>query len=151
MSKNVNLEKPLSDEDRDYLNSRARSWEVEDNDRKFKKGKFADKYEEEFTPNYTVAAAPIEPGSAADNPPQFVGQRPYGVDRGVWGGSTGLSEQEALAGPAGEPHSTQVEEVDAEDLTVDELKDELRDRDLALDGNKADLVKRLKAAMKKEQ
>jgi hypothetical protein len=153
MSREVDLSKPLSDKDRKYLQDRSDYYAIQENDRVHKKGQFAEDYEEEFKPNYSVAAPPIEPGSEADNPPQFVGQRPYGVDRGVWGGSTGLSEQEALAGESGEPHHTQeqTEEADPEDLTVDELKDELRERELPLDGNKADLVKRLKKALKEEQ
>jgi hypothetical protein len=153
MSKVVDLDKPLSKEDREYLNSRARGWEVEENDRKFKKGKFAEDYEEEYRGTNTVAAPPIEPGSPADTPPQFVGNRPYGVDRAVWGGSTGLSEQEAYAVTAGEPHATvdEVEEVAPEDMTVEELKDELRERDLPVSGDKAELVKRVKKALKEEQ
>lgn len=204
MSKTVDLDKPLSDEDREYLLGRARGWEVEENDRRFKKGKFAEDFVEEFKGTNTVAAPPIEPGSDADNPPTFVGQRPHGVDRAVWGGSTGVTEQEAYARTAPEPHAevgpapddnpqwqehqlsnpestaaaspaaqaasddddddvnddddtvsdddddVQVVEVAPEDLTVDELKDELRARELTLEGNKADLVKRLKKALKEE-
>jgi hypothetical protein len=90
MSKDVDLSKPLSESDREYLAQRARNFDIEENDRQFKKGKFADDFEPEFTPNYTVASAPVEPGSDADHPPKFVGVRPHGVDRPVWGGSTGL-------------------------------------------------------------
>jgi len=154
MSKQIDLDKPLSDEDREYLLSRSRYYDVEENDRQFKKGKFAEDKEPKFQPANTVAAPPIEPGSDADNPPRYVGARPYGVDRAAWGGSTGLSEQEAYVATAPEPHTEvegQVQEVAPEDLNVEELKDELRERELPLDGNKADLVKRLKKALKEEQ
>lgn len=149
MSKVVDLDKKLSDDDRAYLKERSRLWEIDENDRKFKQGKYADDFVPEFQPGYTVAAPPIEPGSEADNPPTFVGARPYGVDRGVWGGSTGLTEQEALAGNAGEPHSTQeeVEEVDVDELTVEQLKDELHALDLPVSGNKKELQDRLQKAL----
>lgn len=154
MSKEVDLSKPLSDDDRAYLLSRSDYYSVEENDRQHKKGKFVEDKKEEFSPNYTVAAAPITPGSDADNPPQFVGQRPYGVDRGVWGGSTGVTEADALAGEAGEPHHTQkqeeTKEVSIDDLNVEELKAELKARDLPVSGDKAELQKRLAKAAAKE-
>lgn len=102
MSKEVDLSVPLSDEDRAYLQQRSRHYDIEENDRVFKRGKFAEDYEEEYKGTNTVAQAPIEPGSDADNPPRFVGVRPYGVDQAVWGGSTGLTEAEGkeLAGEA---------------------------------------------------
>ena len=159
MSKNVDLTKPLSDEDKEYLNSRARGWQVEENDRQFKRGKFAEDFEEEFKPNYTVAPPLVEPGSDADTPPRFVGQRPYGVDRAVWGGSTGVEEQEAYANTAAEPHAeVQSEEqpeedeepVTVDDLTVDQLKAELKARDLKTSGDKKELQERLQEAINQE-
>lgn len=183
MSKNIDLTKPLSDEDRDWLKQRSRLDDIAENERVLNDGKKSKKGDDEpeFVPRNTVAAPPIEPGSAADNPPQFVGQRPYGVDRAVWGGSTGLTEEEAYERTAREPHAevgpapdddprwqqpklanpestasasdaaaAEYEEAEPEDLTVDELKDELRARELPLDGNKPDLVKRLKKALREE-
>lgn len=152
MSKAIDLSKPLSDEDRQYLKERSDHYAIQENDRVHKNGEFAEDFEPEFAPNYTVAAAPIEPGSDADNPPKFVGQRPYGVDRGVWGRSTGVSEDDALAGQAGEPHHTQeeAETFDVDDLNVEDLKAELAARDEPTTGNKADLQKRLKKALEKE-
>src|SRR4051812_26993233 len=110
MSKQVDLDKPLSDEDRQYLLDRSDYVTVEENDRVFKKGVFADDYVPEFHNGTTVGQTPVEPGSDADKPPEFVGQRPYGVDRGVWGGSTGKTEDEALKGEANEPHHTPADE-----------------------------------------
>lgn len=169
MSRVVDLSKPLSKEDEAYLKERSRQADIDENKRVLAEeaGDEPEEPEEpEFKQTYTVAAPPIEPGSAADNPPRFVGTRPYGVDRAVWGGTTGLSEQEGYAATAGEPHEEQVELVNQdevegqseteetsnpEDLTVDELKDELRERELPLDGNKAELVKRLKKALKEDK
>lgn len=171
MSKDVDLSKPISDEEREYLKQRARHFDIEENDRQFKKGKFAEDHEEPYRGRNTVAAPPIEPGSDADNPPRFVGNRPHGVDRAVWGGSTGLSEQEAYAQTSGEPHAEQEEldlggvptvggkqvkesdepeEVAVEDLNVEQLKEELRKRDLPVGGNKDELVERLNEALESE-
>lgn len=165
MSKQVDTTVPLSDEDREYLKQRSRHWEIDENDRVHKKGKYAEDADTEFTPNYTVAAAPITPGSAADNPPKFVGARPHGVDRGVWGGATGLTEDEALAGNAGEPHHTQksatddavkAEDAEAEegvaidDLTDEQLKAELAERSLPTDGDRDSHIKLLTDALTKD-
>lgn len=113
MSKAVDLTKPLSEEDVKWLQERSRQHDIDENKRIL-----AEQSGEEqeappdvvFAPTPTVAAPPIEPGSPADNPPRFVGQRPYGVDRAVWGGSTGLTEQQAYGYTAAEPHTTVTEE-----------------------------------------
>lgn len=188
MSKNVDLSKPLSDEDREYLKQRARHYDIEENDRVHKKGKFVEAKKGDdpdlvFAATNTVPTPPIEPGSAADNPPRFVGNRPYGVDRAVWAGSTGLSEQEAYAATAGEPHESvdakeqeapedvtdpkdaeyktpeelaaeadgdEGEAVAPEDLSVDELKAELKSRGLKVSGNHDDLAARLREYLEAE-
>lgn len=179
MSKQIDLTKKLSDEDREWLRERSRQHDIDENERVLNDGKKSkDDDEPEFVPRNTVAPLPIEPGSPADNPPRFVGQRPYGVDRAVWGGSTGLEEQEAYERTSGEPHaqigsppdddpkwkqpklanpestaaaSDAVEEVDIKDLNVEELKEELRERDLPVSGDKAELQKRLRKAQKDEE
>lgn len=183
MSKVVDLSQPISDEDREYLKQRSRHYDIEENDRQFGKGKFSEDHVEEYKGTNTVAAPPIEPGSAADNPPRFVGNRPHGVDRAVWGGSTGLSEQEGYAATAGEPHadgsdqrSTEAPEditdpdeaaykepgsddagdeepepTAVEDLTVPELKAELKARGLHVSGDKEELVARLNSALEEEE
>lgn len=160
MSKAIDFTKPITDEERQYLHSRSDYYAIEENDRVHGKGKFAEDYDPGFVPDHTVGAAPIEPGSAADNPPQFVGQRPHGVDRGVWGGSTDKTEAEALAGNSGEPHHTQIptlhdgdaeaEAVAVEDLSDEQLKVELEDRKLETTGDHDELVARLNEALEKE-
>lgn len=139
MSKEVDLTTPLTDAERAYLEQRSRHYDIEDNDRQFKVGKFADDFKEEYKGTNTVAPNPVEPGSDADNPPAFVGVRPHGVDRAVWGGATGLDA------PSDDAPAASVD-----DLSVEELKDELKDRDLSTSGNKHELQKRLKSAVAKE-
>lgn len=160
MSKAIDFTKPITDEERQYLHSRSDYYAIEENDRVHGKGKFAKDYDPGFVPDHTVGAAPIEPGSAADNPPQFVGQRPHGVDRGVWGGTAGKTEAEALAGNSGEPHHTQVEapvaeeheveEVAVQDLTDAQLAEQLTIRKLDTTGDHDALVARLNEALEKE-
>lgn len=131
MSKAVDLSQPLSDEDRAYLQSRSCTWEIEENDRQFKRGKFAEPSEDEvetvFTPTNTSAPVSIEAGSDADNPSRFVGQRPG--DPAIWGGATGRTEEEAKALEAGDLLSLPDPEDDGDgdaasidDLDVAELK-----------------------------
>lgn len=165
MSKNIDLEKPLSDEDREYLKLRSRHADIEENDRIFGNGKFAEDHEEEYRGTNTVAKPQVEPGSPADNPPSFVGVRPYNVDPAVWGGVTNLTEQEATAQESGDgddldgvdsdlgdDNSDDDDDSDVaiEDLTVDQLKEELKSRNLKVSGNHAELVERLSEALAEE-
>lgn len=134
MSRKVDLTKRLSDEDKEYLHSRARGWEVEENERRLEAAKGKGEggpSEEEWTPSATYPTPPFDEEPA--NPRQV--PRPVGID--------GKYEDRTAAG-------ADVEEYAPEDLTVEELKDELHSRDLPVSGNKDELVKRLKKALKDE-
>jgi hypothetical protein len=134
MTKQIDLDKPLSDEDRAWLKERSQLDLIAENDRK-------------FPPKVTKPDPNAPQTSPADahkfwdegkEPEQKFVQRPFDPQvTGHWA-SDPVDQGEA------EP---EVEEVGPEDLTVEELKEELRERDLPTDGNKAELVKRLKKAL----
>lgn len=143
----INFDKRLSDEDREYLLSRSRQDLVEENDRKFPaKGKKAADEEPPYEPPYTVAPPVFDPNlevegqSTAEfhNPtvmPPRPGDRVDGSAEARGAGPLVVAEQEA--------------EVD--ELNVEELKDELRARDLPVSGDKKELQKRLNKALKDEE
>lgn len=134
MGRQIDFEKPLSEDDKAWLRDRSRGYEVDENERQFSDDPDAPVVpEQEWTPGNRPAAESFEePGP---NPRQV--PFPVGVDG------------EHINRTAGDGEEA-VEEVDPEDLTVDELKDELRQRDLPVSGNHAELVKRVKKALKDE-
>jgi hypothetical protein len=131
MGKAIDFDKPLSDEDKAWLRSRSRSWQIDEHERRLadKKSKGdVEPVDDEFPPPYTVGQPPFD--EPTDNTRQV--PRPVG-------------EHELLDSPGEKGDGA---EDDLEDWTVDELKDELRERDLPVSGNKDELVKRLKEADK---
>jgi hypothetical protein len=136
MSRQIDLEKKLSDEDRAYLKEWSRNDLIEQNDRQFGKPEPEPEISKEGGQDLPTAdAKPFwEEGKEPES--KFV-QRPF--DPQV----TGHFASE----PVDQGEGSEVEEVAPEDLTVEELRAELRERDLPTDGNKAELVKRLKKAL----
>lgn len=139
----INFDKKLSDEDRQYLLDRSRQDLVEENGRKFpKKGKEA---EEDYQPPYTVAPpafdanVEVDGQAAADfHVPTVMPPRPG--DR-----VDGSAEVKGA-----HPLVQAEQEANVDDLNVEELKDELRARDLPVSGDKKELQKRLSEAVESE-
>lgn len=137
MGKNIDFTKPLSEEDEEWLRSRSRGYEVDEHKRRLEDAERAKEAvpveEAEWEPSNRMAPESFEePGPNPRQVPFPVGVDGEHVDRSASSGSAQSEE------PA--------EEVDVDDLTVDELKDELRARDLPVGGNKDELVKRLREA-----
>lgn len=127
MSRTIDLSKPLSKGDREYLTLRGRYWEIEANDAQHGK---------------------LEPGSSyagevgAENTPGPDGT--VGAARTT----TGQDPRVEAASEASASSSDDDDAVSVDDLTVPELKQELEDRDVKPEGNKEDLQKQLKKVLK---
>jgi hypothetical protein len=138
MGRQIDFSKPLSDDDEAWLRERGRGWQVDEAERVLADEKEGHKAEGgpseiEWTPSNRP------PADFFDEP----GPNPRQVPRPV-------GEREELTSPDLEGEGEDVEEVAPEDLTVEELKDELHARELPVSGNKDELVKRLKKALKEE-
>jgi len=126
MSREIDFDKPLSDEDKRWLHERSLDYHIEENERKFGQAKVH------------AEGLPVKveiPGLEVPEPPAQPTFAPGWVPEVTPSGTTEVAEEE-------------VEEVAPEDLTVEELKVELRERNLPTDGNKAELIKRLNKALK---
>jgi hypothetical protein len=134
MGRQIDFDKPLSEEDKDWLRGRSRGYEVDESERQF-----SDDTDAPLVPETEWKPANRSANESFDEPGPNPRQVPFPV--GVDG--------EHVDRRADSPDED-VEEVDPEDLTVDELKDELRQRDLPVSGNHAELVKRVKKALKDE-
>lgn len=140
MGRNIDLTKPLSEEDEAWLYERSRGWQVDEHKRQL-----ADKQNKEHEPG-EVEPPDWEPTNTIAHPP-FHGEQPNPrqvpspVGMEVHAGEPVSSAGESVAGEG---------DYAPEDLTVDELKEELHDRELPVSGNKDELVKRLKKALKDE-
>jgi hypothetical protein len=134
MGRQIDFDKPLSDENKAWLRDRSRGYEVDDNERRFSDDPDAPVVPDtDWTPSNRMAAEPFdEPGANPRQVPFPVGVDGEHVDRSAGG------------------YDDQTEEVAVEDLNVEELKAELHERDLPVGGNKEELVKRLKKALKDE-
>lgn len=136
MGRNIDLTKPLSDDDEAWLLERSRGWQVDENKRFL-----ADKDNKEHEPG-EVEPPDWEPTNTVAHPP-FEGEQPNPRQ---------VPSPVGLEYHAGEPVDGQGvgDDYAPEDLTVDELKEELHARELPVSGNKDELVKRLKKALKDE-
>jgi hypothetical protein len=128
MSRQIDFEKPLSDEDKEWLHEMSLDWRVEENNRRFDK-----EYQESegFKPDPEVNNAANVPRLPAN----------FATDQFATGPVYPVVE------PVNAPASESVEEVDVEELTVDELRDELRGLGESTSGTKAELQKRLTKAL----
>lgn len=127
MSKQIDLTKPLSDEDRQYLEDRARHYEIAAND--------AEHAGAELPPEY-LGLTGGEPafGVPADSHPEGVGL-----------GEGTLRPTNPHATVADESAPTEEDSEDSyDDMTVAELQDELENRELPKSGKKAELIARLR-------
>jgi hypothetical protein len=154
MSKEIDLDKPLSDEDREWLHEHSLDHQIQANDRQFAEESEEPEVDEDGGQEFvtTGAKAPWEPGQ---EPVQQFAQRPYDPPMsGNWDPGPVVSEEDVEAqieaqeaeAEGREPKGKAAAEPD-DDLdtwTVEELKDELAARGEPTSGNKADLVKRLR-------
>jgi hypothetical protein len=135
MTKQIDLDKPLSDEDRAWLKERSQMDLIAANDRQFGK----DEPEVEETEGggqvLQTTGAPQSWDPPESEPKHEFVNRPY--DQPVSG-------HFAPEASAEEP----AEEDDIEYWTVEELKEELRAHGESTSGNKEELVKRLRKVAK---
>jgi hypothetical protein len=136
MSKDIDLDKPLSDEDRAWLKDHSQLDLIAENDRKFKEPEESDP----DAPQVSPADPPRfwEPGK---EPEQRFVQRPF--DPQVSGHFASKAED---GDEVKEVDEGEGEIVGLEDLTVEELKDELRELGLSTSGSKKELQERLQKA-----
>jgi hypothetical protein len=162
MSREIDFEKPLSDEDRAWLHEHSQDHLIAENDRKFKEE--PEEEEPEISKEggqdlpTTGARQPFEPGTRPQN--KYV-DRPYDRDPSLGepepreGEVAGLLPEEQVheglgrevvygEKPGEHERSAGSVEDDLDEWTVEELKDELRSRDLSTSGNKSELVQRLR-------
>lgn len=120
MSRRIDLKKPLSDEDREYLHRRGRTWDIEMNDAQFKD------------------AVKVTDGNGGE-----VNVAPEVRDPDAHVLPEGETQGNADPDTGGEDEDDRVSEADVKALKADELREELSERDLSTDGNKEELQKRL--------
>lgn len=158
MSKEIDLDKPLSDEDREWLHEHSLDHQIQANDRQFAKEGESKEGEPEVDEDggqefvTTGAKAPWEEGS---EPKQQFAQRPYDPPMsGNWDPGPVVSEEDVEAqveaqeaeAEGREPKTKAAAEPD-DDLdqwNVEELKEELRSRGESTSGNKDELIKRIR-------
>jgi SAP domain len=137
MSRQIDFDKPLSDEDKRYLHEWSQDWRIAENERRF--GKNVDLSVPVDT-DAVLAKAGVEVPPPPPGPSQVAGpvlsQGSEGFHQNRDHPLTGVVDEEP------------VEEVDIDELTVEELRAELHDLGEPTTGNKAELQKRLAKALK---
>lgn len=128
MSRVIDFEKPLSDEDKQWLHAWSQDWRIEENERKFGKAEeHADGRPVDVT--QVLADAGVEvPEPQAQPVVQLTGGRDHPL--------TGVVDD------GGEEDA-----VDIDELNVDELKQHLHDLGQPTTGNKKELQERLAKAL----
>jgi SAP domain len=140
MSKEIDLDKPLSEEDRAWLKERSLTHLIEANDRQFGVEPEEPVIDEELGSQQLVttgAKQSWEPGTQPEN--KFV-QRPYDIP------VTGHFATSEVTGTGEAVEAEAADEDEIEYMTVEELKEELRSLGQSTSGNKEELVNRLKKA-----
>jgi hypothetical protein len=135
MSRKIDFDKPLSDEDKEWLHGWSQDYLIDENARKFDKA-----YQKSTGPEIPriEVNAPAAPRDPRDFPNDKVATGP------VYPTDVNAGQVQQYADTSSKPVE---EEVDINDLTVDELKDELRKLDEPVSGTKDELVKRLSKAL----
>ena len=152
MSKQLNFDEPLSDDDRQHAINRGLIAEVDANDKRFK-----------FREDTTSVDNPTDTGQAysVQQATGLTGNEPSGTsDRLTVSGLgaadvnanqpvPGTAEHDALVAEQQEGEDTPTEDspegTDYESWSLSQLQAELGKRELSKSGNKAELVSRLKA------
>jgi hypothetical protein len=132
--KNIDLTKKLSAKDRAWLKEWSMFDLIQANDREFG-------VEQPVEAPNLKAHQWFDDESKEAHEPRFA-QHPLDPEiTGHWSGQAIVPD----------PQKEEAEEREIEYLTTEELKEELRARDLSTSGNKQDLVDRLEEAVKKEK
>lgn len=144
----IDFSKKLKDEDRKWLLNNSRKDLVDQND--MEHAKSGDDDEEKFEQNYSVAPPSFDAGTGSFHAPSPVPPRPTDRQSGI----AEVTDTNVTADPTPvvPPLVTEgdEEEAEVEELTVEQLKEELRIRDLPVGGDKKELQKRLNKALESE-
>jgi len=135
MSRVIDFDKPLSDEDKRWLHERSLDWRIEENERKFGQ---SDTHAEGTPINMkaVLADAGVEVPEAPATP-IYVGEQGPGTE--------GFRDHPLTGVVVASDEDEDAEEADfdVKSLTVEELRDNLREFGESTSGNKAELQKRL--------
>lgn len=136
MSRQIDETKPFSDEDKAWLHSWSQDWKIEENERRFGDHDKADKPPLNLPESIVIPPAPANPTFVDGSPlqPPVIVPVPNG--------------DEAVE-PEPSFDEAAVRDVLSE-YNVEEIKAELKERDLPLGGNKDILTDRLVDALRKE-
>lgn len=150
----IDFSKKLNEEDRNWLLTCGRRDLVEQNDAEHTSKKSSDDKEPPFEQNYSVAPPSFDAGSGAFHAPSPVPPRPTDRQSGIAEVTdTNVASDPTPTVPPLVTEGDGVgddEDATVEDLTVDQLKEELRIRDLPVGGDKKELQKRLNKALESE-
>lgn len=169
MSKQVDLDKPLSDADKLHLHERSLDYLIEENERRFKQEKAhaAGQPVKVEIPNLEVPPPPPNPravsGQTLESGPVVSEEDAKAADKAAQEDAKRIAKEYEEAQEAREeafkrsqptkssPSTSEDEDVDVDDLTVEELKDNLREFGESTSGSKAELQARLKKAVREAE
>jgi len=147
MGRQINWDKPLSEEDEKWLQDRSRGWQVDEHKRTLADQGKIDAPEEPYKHPYNVPQPNFSDGS------ENTGTVPYPVGlvdvSEAYDSEVPDGEQKAHGVPEVAEEYEEVEEIDIDDLHVEDLKDHLRELGESTSGNKAELQQRLRERLEK--